>query len=721
MKKKLLLGLCLLILNFEFETINCFSQNSRLWATYCGGTGEDLGCSVATDVLGNVFFAGYTNGSNGIAFGGFQNVYGGGQSDAFLVKYNASGMRLWSTYYGGVGEEQGLSVATDAIGNVYLSGYTGSSSGIASGGFQNVYGGGQYDAFLVKFDGFGNRLWATYYGGTGFDQGQTVTTDVAGNIYLTGLTTSSTGIASGGFQNNYSGNTDAFLVKFDTGGNRLWATYYGETGDDRGTCVATDVFGNAYLAGFTNSSSGITSVGFQNITGGMGDAFLVKFNAAGIRQWATYYGGASAEYGWSVATDNVGNVYLAGVTYSPSGISSGGFQNIFGGGVGKDDAFLVKFDASGNRFWATYYGAADNEEMSSDGLAIDAAGNVHLSGDTYSTGSSLASGGFLNSLMGAENEFLVTFDPSGNRICATYYGHGPIDEEYGGIAVDGTGNIYLGGTSRSTSGIASGGFQNSYGGGGNDAFLVKFTSCSQPPQPTVTAVLITNVKCNGECTGAAMALPVGSTQPYSYNWNNGQTKQTVTTLCAGTYAVVITDALFVTATATVTISEPPVLSVALTVTYGDSTMLNASGGGSYLWTPLTGLTCSTCSNPTVRPISTSEYCVTVTDTNDCSQSACITVVVDTICTEIFIPTAFSPNEDATNNIFCIYGTKCVRLFILNIYNRWGNKVFETSDPKACWNGRYKGKINEGIFVYYFNATLKNNEVITRKGNITLVY
>ena len=111
----------------------------------------------------------------------------------------------WATYYGGGGAELAYSCAVDASGNIYLAGYTSSTSAIASGGHQNTYGGGNYDAFLVKFDGNGTRLWSTYYGGSGEDVGRSCTVDAAGNVYLTGYTSSTSGIAWAGIRTVMAG------------------------------------------------------------------------------------------------------------------------------------------------------------------------------------------------------------------------------------------------------------------------------------------------------------------------------------------------------------------------------------------------------------------------------------------------------------------------------------------------------------------------------------
>lgn len=469
MKTKLLFTLLFLI-HFFTKSI---AQNSVLWSTYYGGNITDAAYSVSADTSGNVFMAGYTPTTTGIASGGFQNTFGGGTFDGYLVKFSPTGSRIWATYYGGSGNDHAYSVTTDVSGNVYLVGKTASSSGIASGGFQNSNGGGTYDAFLVKFSSTGNRLWATYYGGTGEDVGYGVAVGSSGEVYLAGYTGSTSGIASGGFQNSYGGGTfDAFLVKFDSSGNRLWATYYGGSGiENVENGIAVDGSGRIFLGGYTSSTSGIAAGGFQNTYGGgSNDAFITKFDTSGNPLWATYYGGTGEDRGYGVTVDGFSNVYIVGRTASTSGISSGGFQNTYGGG--SYDSFLAKFNGNGIRLWATYYGGTADER--GEGVATDASGNVFVSGWGFST-SGIASGGYDNTFSGQNDSYLVKFDASGSRLCATY--HGGTNDDYGEsvVAVAG-GNVYMGGYTSSTSSISLNGFQNT-NGGGFDAFLTKFMSC----------------------------------------------------------------------------------------------------------------------------------------------------------------------------------------------------------------------------------------------------
>ena len=519
MKRKLLtFALAATFFNLLFISQFASGQNSRLWATYYGGTIGTQVYSAATDAVGNVYLAGTTQDTSGIASGGFQDtlptgLYGALLSGAFLVKFDANGNRLWATYYGGRISSIGLSVATDALGNVYLAGTTQDTTGIASGGFQNTYGGngtyGEGDAFLVKFDANGNRLWATYYGGEGDDNAYSVATDASGNVYLSGNTNSPNNIASAGFQDNLGslGGWDCFLVKFDGYGNRLWATYYGGENDEFAGTIATDSSGNVFLSGTTASLTHIASGGFlDTLEGGFlaQAAFLVKFDSGGNRLWATYYGGSTNDVGWGTATDPAGNVYLSGNTVNDTGIASGGFQNTFGGGI---DAFLVKFDSYGNRLWATYYGGANEDEGTS--VATDALGNVFLGGHSESS-SGIASGGFLDTYGGVDEEYVVKFDAAGNRFCATYYSPEPGEMEGGYIAVDPSGNVYLTAFTSVTSGIASGGFQNTFGGGTYNAYLVKFTSCAIDFQSSDSTF------CSGECINYTDLTTTNAT---SWQWS----------------------------------------------------------------------------------------------------------------------------------------------------------------------------------------------------------
>ncbi|MCB0787628.1 MAG: SBBP repeat-containing protein, partial [Flavobacteriales bacterium] len=316
-------------------------------------------------------------------------------------------------------------------------------------------------------------VWATYYGGTDGDDGYSVAIDPTGNVYVAGTTQSNTGIATpGAHQTTEGGGRDAFLVKFDTDGNRLWGTYYGGDENDEGMGVTTDAAGNVYLVGHTESSFAIATPGtFQTAWDDGEDAFVVKFNSAGVRQWGTYCGGPDPDFGFSVAVDASGNVYLGGTTEGSTNIASAGaHQTTFGGTM---DQFLVKFNSTGGRIWGTLYGGS-GEDIEAD-VALDAAGNVYLTGQTQSATAISTAGSHQPVYNGDDDLYLVKFNPAGVRQWGTYYG-GLQQETMPCVAVDPLGNVYLGGTTKSPTAIASGALHQPAFGGSRDAFVAKFSS-----------------------------------------------------------------------------------------------------------------------------------------------------------------------------------------------------------------------------------------------------
>lgn len=523
------------------------------WGTYYGGVNEDAGLDVASDAGGNVFLTGYTLSNSAIASGGHLNVSTGTQ-DAFLVKFSIDGVRQWGTYYGGTGSDAAHSVATDGIGSVYIAGETDSQNAIAAGGHLNAYGGGADDAFLVKFNGAGVRQWATYYGDAESDVGTAVSTDQSDNVYLAGYTLSTSGIASGGHQNSPGGGNEAFLVKFNDAGVRLWATYFGGPSLESARSICTDLNSNVFLTGDTRSTSGIASAGHQNSHGGgFTDAFLAKFNSMGVLQWGTYYGGTIEETGESIATDATGNVYLCGHTQSTNGIAASGHQNSHGGS--NWDAFLVKFNSAGTRQWGTYYGGGGEDY--GRGVDTDALGNVFIAGSTASS-SGIAAGGYQNTFGSNSDAFVAKFNGAGVRQWGTYY-----EDPAHGLAVNNVNRVFIAGVAVSNTGIALDGHQNTIGGN-SDAYLAQLANDNTPAVTGFSPV-------SGPVgTTVTIAGANFSTTPSSNIVFFGATKATVTT--AQTHSLTVT----VPAGATY---QPISVTVGGLVAYSDNPFVVTFGGG----------------------------------------------------------------------------------------------------------------------------------------------
>lgn len=252
------------------------------------------------------------------------------------------------------------------------------------------------------------------------------------------------------------------------------------------------------------------------------------------------------------------------------------------------------------------------------------------------------------------------------------------------------------------------------------------TQVSLITEPAAISVSVTGTPSScSSATGTAAAIASGGSPAYSYLWSSGQTTSAASSLSAGSHTCTVSDTNGCSQTQTVTISTLPGPAVTVNatdtmITLGDSTQISATGGGAYLWSPSEGLSCISCSNPSATPSVTTTYCALVTDTNGCTDSSCITINVEIPCGAIYLPNAFSPNNDNENDQECVMGN-CIEFMHLVIYDRWGEKVFEAHQQANCWDGTYKDeKENTGVFTYYLDVTLTNGEKIFKKGNISLI-
>jgi hypothetical protein len=352
-----------------------------LWAKGAGGNGMDNGNSVATDASGNIIVTGYFT-SASITFGTITltNANSTGIADIFIVKYDAGGNVLWAKSAGGSDWDHGISVSTDTGGNVLLTGYFASS--LITFGTATLTNAGNFDIFLVKYDAGGNVLWAESGGGSASDVCNSVSTDAGGNTLLTGYFSSST-ITFGTTTLTNAGNSDMFLVKYDTGGNVLWAKSEGGSAFDKGNSVFTDTGGNILVAGFFISST--ITFGTTTLTNaGTANFFLVKYDAGGNVLWAKGGGGSANDEANSVSTDAGGNILVTGVFNSPS--ITFGTTTLTNAGI--SDIFLVKYDSAGNILWAKRAGGSTDDYGNS--VSTDAGGNILVTG--YSTSPSITFG-----------------------------------------------------------------------------------------------------------------------------------------------------------------------------------------------------------------------------------------------------------------------------------------------------------------------------------------
>ncbi len=265
------------------------SAGARLWATYYGGKGTDVGFAVCVDGQNDIVFAGRTDGTDfPVTAGAFQTSLKGSQ-DGFIVKFSANGSRLWATYYGGSSFDQFEQARTDENGNIYLGGGSASNNFPATAGVYQSELRGNWDAVIVKFTSSGRRVYATYCGGVGEDIAHGMAVESGGQVIVTGSTWSldfpvlnALQPAKAGGNNGYA---DAFVAKLNNSASALvWSTYYGGTLGDWTHCATRDIFGNILLGGHTNSTDFPTCNPAQTTNAGGMDAFVVVLTPAGQMQ-----------------------------------------------------------------------------------------------------------------------------------------------------------------------------------------------------------------------------------------------------------------------------------------------------------------------------------------------------------------------------------------------------------------------------------------------------
>jgi hypothetical protein len=388
-----------------------------VYSTSLGGSNGASGSPIAVDQAGQVYVTGWTMSPDfpGTAGSSIQGTFGGGFSDAFVAKLNDTGTAiLYSTYLGGSGGDQGNEIAVDAIGQAYVTGITdgGGFPGTAGSPIQNTSS-GNGDAFVVKINEAGTALlYSTYLGGSGGDSGLGITVDKAGNAYVTGFTGSSSfpGTAGSHIQSGYGGGeNDAFITKLNAAGTAiLYSTYLGGSGGDVGEAIAVDQVGQVYVTGGTGSSlfPGTVSSLIQRTFGGDGDAFVTKLNTAGTAiLYSTYLGGSGADVGRGIALDATSNVYVTGITQSLNfpDTARSPIQRTNGGG---NDAFLAKLNATGTAIlFSTYLGGSSNDF--GEGIAVDAAGQAYVTGETTSSNFPGTTGSLIQSTLRAQSNIFV--------------------------------------------------------------------------------------------------------------------------------------------------------------------------------------------------------------------------------------------------------------------------------------------------------------------------
>jgi len=722
--------------NFDGMVIKFDANGIREWGTYYGGLFDDRARYVHIGTDGFIYVAGATTSENAIATpGSHQEEYLDGTNDfgndGFLVKFTPEGVRLWATYYGGLLRDQGYSVATDSNLDLYMWGHTQSSTSIATpGAFQTIHGGGEWDTFLVKFTPDGVRIWGTYIGGSNDELAWTCSMDETDHIYLTGRTNSPNAMATPGtHQQTLGGNMDAFLLKFNSLGDKVWGTYLGGNQADRGYGCSTIPGGGILVAGFTASATGMaTPLVHQETIGGGTDAFLALFDGEGGLDWCTYYGGSSAEIGHS-ATYFDGAFYLAGRTQSNNNISTAGIhQENFGGG--QSDGFIVKFADCVNSSSEIEIASCDPYEAP-DGMIYDESG-------TYTA--VIPNAANCDSIITII--LSVTDYPETNQFLSVCESESILLPDGTTITEDGVYTL----TYETQSGCDSiinyeVSFNSEYNTvvdvvqcndtelfdhQGNQivedgTYILEYQSyygCDSIVQWNVSFVDEINITLDSViCAGDVINTPNGNI------WQTGE--YTLVYISANGCDSIVHLNLVVNPLPTAAFSTSPT-SPAYTFDnpiHFNNESLNAD---SLFWNFFDFGT-STQENPVIdfgQTPGVFDVCLTAYSAEGCAHQWCEQFTIKGEFA-VYIPNSFTPNGDGINDLFFVEGVGIdPNDFLMRVFNRYGEIIFETNDLYKKWDGAERARTHYAqneVYVYQvFVGALHSTEKKELNGRVTVI-
>lgn len=611
--------------NFDYITIMYDPTGAQVWRSEYNGPGNSLddAHAITVDGSGNVYVTGWSYGGAGTGY------------DYATIKYNSAGVQQWASRYTNVagGTDEAFDVGVDNAGNVFV---TGSSDGAGTNSA----------ATTVRYNSAGVQQFANRFEGAGggIDAGYAIYVDaVTGDSYITGNTFQST-----------AADFNYITIKYNLAGAQQWAATYNspDANFDEARAIAVDASGNVYVTGYS-----------QTLVLTNYDYATVKYNSAGVQQWQVRYNGTGNDYDRAnaIALDATGNVYVTGKSV--------------GAGAAAEDAVTIKYDNSGVSQWTARYNGPSNGYDEGKAIAVDATGNVYITGYSFTAG--------------VNNDYLtIKYDATGAQEWLTKYnGTGNNADQAAAIAIDAIGNVFITGLSRGAgsnedfetikycqlksdagadTSICNGSSVqlNSSAPGAvsyswSPATGLNFTSIANPiANPTVTTtyvVAITNgsgcidndtivvtvvplpspsITPSGPtsfCTGGSVTLTSATASSYLWSTGASDTLQSINVSASGTYTVTVSNGIGCTATATqlVTVFGLPPIDAGP----NDSTCLStnanllATGGISYVWSPAGSLSDPNIANPVAGPTVTTTYTVVGTATGGCTNTDSVTIFV----------------------------------------------------------------------------------------------
>ena len=541
---------------------------------------------------------------------------------------------------------------------------------------------------IIKLDKNLNLDWVKGYWGTNYSQTRGIVPLPSGSFMCYGKT----------MAYNTAGGNDMWLTKIDPAGTHLWTKIYGTLGEEEFYNGVVNSLGNIVLTGYTDG-----------IGAGGEDIVIMEVDTNGYIIWSNTYGGSADE-----RPSTFNNTIKTSTGYLITG-----HTNSFG--VGGKDFYLLNTDLNGQVNDSCYTSISNQLAIDSIGIPTEYTRVYTLNTFNPPTFTTLSSSpiNIIDTIVCATCPFAdIMFD---STIClgdtaifvnlstsydSSYWNFG----DFSNSSITSPSHVY-----------------DSIGIYGISLFVYNSVGACHDSIYDTLQVFDLSVNINPQdtaiCLGETIVFDAGAGYD-SYVWSNLSFTQTISVGYAGDYEVFVTDTLGCTASDTVTL----VINTLPMANAGNDTIispmqalgLNATGGISYQWSPSTGLSCDNCQNPILSITSNTTYCVEVTDSNGCKNTDCINIEVDAY-SDVWAPNIFTPDADGTNDIFYIRGAINTANFELIIFNRWGEKVYESTDPFEGWDGTQNGKpLNNGVFYFITKGSTWQGNEFELTGTCTLI-
>ncbi len=522
------------------------------YSTFLGGSEDDYGIAIVVDDYGCAYITGSTNSTNFPTTSNALNTTHNGQDDLFICKISADGSTLeYSTLLGGTGNDTGVGIVVDGNGYVYITGYTDSVDFPTTLNAINETLIGRKDVFICKINPEGSVLeYSTLIGSTSSDFASDIVVDNFGYVYITGMTLDTDfPTTSGAFSNIFSGGAKIFISKINLDGTALeYSTFFGGPGLDMESSIAIDGLGCVYIVGVTSSEDDfpITTGAFdESFNGGTTDIFVSKLSADGSTlEYSTFLGSTGFDIGTAIAIDNSGCAYITGwVGDSDFPTTLNAYDETFNG---EYDAFVCKINDDGTELlYSSYLGGSNSDSANS--ISLDNFGCVYLIGSTDSGDFPITSNAISDSYKGVNGDvFVCKINGDGSTLeYSTYVGGSNTD--YGrSSAIDISGNVYITGSSNSTSDFpTTPNAINETHNGMIDLYIAKIHLISDTEPIATFLANETNIKV-GDSVEFTFTGTSGN-PPSEFQWNFGDSSNNVTETnpihqftSAGNYTVSLT-------------------------------------------------------------------------------------------------------------------------------------------------------------------------------------